>query len=351
MHSLKEAAQLGREVVVANFSASQQAEEVALLLGASLEEPGFVSAARWGSKAGGKDLLIRSAVPVPSGDAGLYKDEASVLAAVRRLATGDRPAERAMVKLNDPSWAGAIGNVVVDCERAVRAGDLKQSLELIRQPWPDFIQELTRYGVIVEEFVPDVVSSPSGIGSVAPDGTVRVLANHDQILSNGQYWGCRFPAAEQWRSTIVQAVERVGHTLADIGVSGSFGIDFVASASGELFGVEVNLRKVGPSHVLNYVESLIGAPVDGSASMPLHYLNRRLHRPDVLAGEQPREVVERLRGAGLLFDPQTRTGVALHVLGALAACGYVEITSVAGSAEMTDALSAAAETVILNGRG
>jgi L-propargylglycine--L-glutamate ligase len=138
-----------------------------------------------------------------------------------------------------------------------------------------------------------------------PDGTVEVLATHDQILSSGQYWGCRFPASEKWRGEITRSVDRVGQTLAELGVRGTFGVDFVTSVTDGLLAVEVNLRKVGPSHVLSYVESLVGSSADGHSALqgetsPMHYLHRRVLQPEILCGEQPQVVVDRLRTAGLL---------------------------------------------------
>jgi hypothetical protein len=187
------------------------------------------------------------------------------------------------------------------------------------------------------------------VGHVAADGTVRVLATHDQILSSsGQYWGCRFPAARKWDDTIADAVDRVGETIAELGMRGTFGIDFVETARGELIAIEVNLRKVGPSHVISYVESLVGSGLRDGKSV--HYVNRRVLRPDVLLGTRPEVVVDRLRAEGLLFDHRTNTGVVLHMLGALTSCGYVEVTSVAPSDETADAVSEAAQAVILAGQ-
>jgi hypothetical protein len=279
-------------------------------------------------------------------------DEASVVAAIRRLVSNDRPAGKAMVKLDDPSWGGSIGNALVDCERLIRTGDLRESVELVGQPWNNFVQEISRGGAIVEQYIQDVTSSPSGTGQVAADGTVRVAATHDQILSAGKFWGCRFPASDKWNREITHAIKQVGQTLAELGVRGTFGVDFVTSMTGEILAVEVNLRKVGPSHVLSYVESLVGSLVDRHGMLqregsPVHYVYRRLLQPEILRGEQPQAVVDRLRRAGLLYQHDTGEGVVLHMLGALSACGYVEFTSIATSDKVADTISEAAQAATL----
>ncbi|MDQ3761697.1 MAG: peptide ligase PGM1-related protein [Actinomycetota bacterium] len=357
MCRLEEEVKLGREVSIANFSASPQVEQIASVLGANLDEPDSRLSSRWGGKYGGKEIFLRSGIAMPPGDAQLLMDEASVVAAIHQLALRDRPgpARKAMIKLNDSSWGGAIGNALIDCQRLVRTGDLRDSVELVGQPWNDFVQEISRGGAIVEEYIQDVTSSPSGIGQITADGSVRVRATHDQIVSSGQYWGCRFPASEKWRREIIQAIKQVGQTLAELGLRGTFGVDFVTSITGEIFAVELNLRKVGPSHVLNYVESLVGSPVD-LHSMPqqegstVHYVHRRLLQPEILRGQQPRAVVERMRRAGLLYQHDTGEGVVLHMLGALSACGYVELTSITTSDEVANAISEAAQEVTLHSR-
>jgi hypothetical protein len=182
---------------------------------------------------------------------------------------------------------------------------------------------------------------------------VEALATHDQILSSGQYWGRRFPASEKWRGEITRSVDRDRQTLAELGVRGTFGVDFVTSVTDGLLAVEVNLRKVGPSHVLSYVESLVGSSADGHSALqgetsPMHYLHRRVLQPEILCGEQPQVVVDRLRTAGLLYQYDTGVGVILHILGALLGCGYVELTSIATSGADATAIDEAALAVILH---
>jgi L-propargylglycine--L-glutamate ligase len=353
MYRLVQEMKLGRNVSITNFAASPEATKIASVLGSGLDEPDPQLSARWGSKLGGKQILLRSSVAVPPGDPRLLTDEASVTAAARRLTTtGDRSARQVVVKLDDSSWGSAIGNAVLDGERLLRTGDLRESVELIHQPWTDFIQELSRGGAIVEEYLPDVTSSPSGIGQIAGNGAVTVTATHDQTLSLGEYMGARFPCGEQWRQQIIHSVERVGHTLSDLGVRGTFGVDFVASATRGLHAVEINLRKVGPSHAVHYVESVAGPLTDrhsrpGQDERPLHYLYRRVLQPDILHRLHPRVIIDRLRNADLLYQHTTGEGVILHMLGALPSCGFIELTSIATSHAAASAIDESALAVAM----
>jgi hypothetical protein len=179
---------------------------------------------------------------------------------------------------------------------------------------------------------------------------VKVLATHDQILSSGEYLGCRFPASEKWRQEITRSIAQVGQTLTELGFRGTFGVDFVTSMTDEIFAVEVNLRKVGPSHVLSYLESLVGSSVDEHGALQrdestVHYVHRRVFQPEILLGEKPQVVVDRLRRARLLYQHDTGEGVMLHILGALLGYGYVELTSIANSGEVAATISEAALAV------
>jgi hypothetical protein len=324
------------DVSIVNFAASPAAEKLAAVLGVPLQEGGYDLAVTWGGKVGGKEVLRRGGVMSPNSWAESLRGEEDLLTAVRALAGGPTRPRRVLLKLNDPSWGGSVGNCLLDCDRLL-AGDVNGSVEIGYQAWPLLMEELATGGGIVEEFIDGVVASPSGTGQVGPDGTVRVVATHDQIIKAGQYWGCVFPAGDAWRAEVVSSVQRVGDVLNALGFRGTFGVDFVVSADGQLAAVEINLRKVGSSHVVATVEALTGARVgaDGqlhSAMGDVHYVHRRLYQPDVLRGHDPLEMVARLERKSLLYDAERGSGVVFHMLGAIPECGYVEVTNIARSA-------------------
>ncbi|WP_030410682.1 L-propargylglycine--L-glutamate ligase BesA [Streptomyces sp. NRRL S-1448] len=351
--ALRGAAQESARTSIVHFMASNSLDTLARRIGADLEEGHRSFVARWGSKAGGKEILLRAGVAVPDGSAEELRSEEAVVREIERLASGPRKARRVMVKLSPDTYAASIGNVLVDCAKLGSTGDLLAAAEVIRMPSDDFYRELAGGGAIVEEFLDDVASSPSGLGDIGADGTVRFVASHDQVLSGGQYWGCRFPAEERWRPVISDAVLRTGAVLAELGHRGTFGIDFVVAGERGPLAVEINLRKVGPSHVLRYAEALVGTEVgdDGllrrSDGQPMYYVHGRLHEPEALGRIDPRTAVERLRAEGLLYHPDKGEGVALHVLGALKSCGFVELTALAPTFEAADAYGKAARASLL----
>lgn len=352
MEILRRTVHADPSATIVNFAASPPTDELAREIGSVPEEGDHLFTDRWGGKAGGKEILLRAQVAVPEGSAELVRSEAAVVSAIGRLASGSHRPRRALVKLSANTWTASIGNVIIDCDELRRTGDLIASAEAIRMPADDFRRELTDGGAIVEKFIDDVAASPSALGRIEDDGTVSAIVCHEQVLVNGQYWGCRSARDEGWRATMIHALQRTGAVLSGLGHHGSFGVDFVTAPGRGLLAVEVNLRKVGPSHVVRYAEALTGAKVgeDGLLHRPdgqaVHYTHRRLLEPDVLGKLHPRSAVERLRQEGLLYHPGTGKGVALHVLGALNTCGLVELTALAPSIEIAEAYREAAEAVL-----
>ncbi len=347
MAALASIAKSSRSTSIVNFMATPTSDQIASILGAATEERGASIAAEAGSKLGGRGLLKRAGVRVPEGPAALFTDENSVLAGI-----GEIDAVSAVVKLNSAHWTAGVGNIVVDVEGVRRGGSLFESAQSVRLSAADFWRELAAEGAVVEEFVDDVIASPSGLGHINADGTVDTGPTHEQILVAGQYWGCRFPAEQEWRAGVLAATARVGGALANDGVRGTFGIDFVVSGDGSLFAVEVNLRKVGTTHVVRYIETVVGARIDAGGQLrpeggsDVFYVNGR-RQEEALLGVAGETVLDLLRKEGLLYRREAGEGVLLHCLGALPACGYLELTAVAGSrARAADLIQAAQDVVV-----
>ncbi|MFI0370724.1 peptide ligase PGM1-related protein [Actinomadura sp. 1N219] len=331
------------------FAADPFGEELGRRLGIPLSEPSADLARYWGSKAGGKEAFRLAGVPTAPGESSLCWSEEEVAEAALKLVRGPGAPVRVMVKLNGPEWGDAVGNLVVDAAELARTGDIGLSIDTILQPWPDFRSEIPAQGAVVEEFLDDAECSPSGQGIITPDGAVRVVSSHQQIVRSGQYVGCEFPAPERFVDQIREGVEKTGQVLAERGMRGSFGIDFIGRRDGSLFAVEINARKVAPSHVLDAVEaaarSRLGA--DGrTPDGPVRYVHRRLYS-DEMTSLSPGTAVDVLRQAGLLYDRSRGTGVLLHILGALREHGYVEATAVHRTCAHATALLADAESRLL----
>lgn len=340
-----------------NFSSSSQIDLLGQNLNITVEEgPEFLSQ-YWGSKAGSKEAFLKSNVPTPRGTTKVFKSLDEIKNAAIKMATAHSPSESVVIKLNEGGWAGGLGSAIISCRKLLQTNALSQSLERILQPWESFVQEILQGGAIVEEYVVGAVCSPSGQGYIDERGEVEVTSTHDQILDKGKYVGCSYPAPTQHLSQIYEAVRKVGKTLSDHGVRGTFGIDFIGFDKGKLLAVEINLRKVGNSHVFSYVKSIIANEIGSDGllknknNLPIYYVNQWVYKPSLSKNKkmEPKTAIERLRRKGLFYNYKTQTKTIFHLLGTLNSSGFVEATSIENSREKALELARLVQTALSDG--
>ena len=101
------------------------------------------------------------------------------------------------------------------------------------------MRKFAAMGGIVEAFVEmRDVRSPSVQMRISPTGVPALVSSHEQVLggATGQsYLGCRFPADDDYRELLLRETEKIGRVLADKGVIGRFGVDYLVGrdASGD----------------------------------------------------------------------------------------------------------------------
>jgi len=133
-----------------------------------------------------------------------------------------------------------------------------------------FVEQMSRLGVIAEVFVEgDKVTSPSVQAVIDPNivgkHRVEILSTHEQVLSGQVFTGCINPAAEPYRSEIVEYTIRMGEAMAKHGVVGHFSADFIAAKTStngrdewKITGIEINLRQGGTTHTYSAMATLCG---------------------------------------------------------------------------------------------
>jgi hypothetical protein len=258
-------------------------------------------------------------------------------------------AEAVVVKLNY-GFAGQ-GNAIVELTPDV---PLAQSRTVFCAPgenWASFGAKIEADGAIVEELVrKEEMVSPSVQLRVIPGSPVEILSTHDQILEGpeGQvYFGCRFPADPSYRLVIQEAAIKVAQVLADAGVIGIFGIDFLVAPGrrgNAVYVSEINLRMGGTTHPFWMARLATGGAYDRdtgelvSTNGPKRYLATDNLHEDALVGSTAQQVIDAIDRAGLGFDRSTGTGAALHLLGALEQYGKMGVTCIAGSLPEADAM-------------
>lgn len=292
-----------------------------------------------GQKSGSRRIAVEAGVDVLDGAEDLWS-VGDVEQAVNELLARKADAEAVVIKLND-GFSGQ-GNAVIE------KGNLVTPLEESKttfcsdaESWPGYKQKIATGGAIVEELErhPSVVS-PSVQMRIAPSGAFEVVSTHDQILGGPDdqvYLGCRFPARSHYRIDIQRAAVKVANVLSARGVIGPFGIDFVVvpePAGNRVYLTEINLRMGGTTHPFLMTRLVTGGTyndvtgellVDGT---PRYYMGTDNLKSETYVGLEPKQVIDTVAERDLAYDPATRTGALLHLLGAVKGFGKLGVTSV-----------------------
>jgi hypothetical protein len=230
------------------------------------------------------------------------------------------------------------------------------AIELIddNQNAEDYWDALEREGGIVEERIEsDRLRSPSVQLQISPAGQVEILSTHDQVLggAHGQkYFGCHFPADPQYAAALATEGLKVGRRLAREGVIGRCAIDFVTVPSDggwQLYALEINLRCGGTTHPFFTLQALTDGRYDPLGAEYRTGNGRLKHyaATDHLAGEgyatlTPDDLLDVAERHTIGWDADTETGVALHLVSALAAAGWVGLTAIGDTLDGARALYA-----------
>ena len=348
----------GRLTLIEPWNVTATEVEVARALGAPLNG---TDPALWplGFKSAGRRLFREVGVPTPIGIEDVH-DIAGVGEAVARIRR-TRPRLGGVVVKHDNSGAGD-GNVVVvvrdQSGHRIRPTDLVGALQGSLPQW--YLTDLGAGAVVEELVVGRDVRSPSAQVDVLPDGSIRVLSTHEQILGgdNGQvYSGCRFPADPAYAGRLGEHAVAVGRWLADRGARGRLGVDFVAvrrRGEWDVRAIEVNLRKGGTTHPFAALRHLAPGGYDvatGRYDLADGSGTRCYRSSDGFLDPSwttltPRQVIDAVAAAGLEFDPDRRTGVVLHMLSCLRVDGRIGVTAIGADRVEVDRLYASTERVV-----
>jgi len=312
----------------------------------------------WGSKSGSRRIFREAEVDLPLG----FEDLASAGEVARCLAelkVMKPELRKAVVKLNE-GFSGE-GNAVFDLTEAptgaallpwVRARLPQLAFEARGMTWDLYEEKLHSMGVIVEEFIPgDIKRSPSAQIRIDPAGRVDPISTHDQVLGggNGQiFLGCRFPAHDQYRLDIQASGMKAARVLADKGVLGRFGVDFISVKQGDAWrhlAIEINLRKGGTTHPFQMLQFLTDGHYDSDTGRFLTSTGgpRCYYASDNLESERyrgltPDDLIDIAVMNRLHFHAATGEGVAFHLIGALSEFGKLGVVCIGETQERADAL-------------
>jgi len=291
-----------------------------------------------GSKTGSRRVFAEEDVPHPIGlDVSGTDDLADALQELRARSPGARGA---VLKLD--RGVSGLGNALLDLEVASR--DLHGAVELEDEELSveQYLAALDDEGGIVEERIEGpAFRSPSVQLRMSPAGQVDVMSTHDQVLGGlhgHTYFGCHFPADQEYAERIAAESLKVGRRLAREGVIGRAGVDFAAVKDGNgwrPYALEINLRCGGTTHPLFALTTLTDGVYD---PLSAEYRTRHGDIKHYAATDHldspayqsltPDDLLDVVAERKLGWDSERQTGVVLHMISAIAVAGRIGVTAV-----------------------
>jgi hypothetical protein len=314
----------------------------------------------WGFKSGSKEVFHQAGVPTPAGSDNLSSVK-DLITAIAQLWSEKPHLQKMVIKLNE-GFSGE-GNAIFElgplAAYAPPYGDYGATLTAIEQAlqqnqirfqspgecWLTFSERIPEIGAIVEEFIGgEEVRSPSFQGYITPQGEVKILSTHDQILGGPDqqiYLGCSFPADSAYRLQIQTLGVRIGQVLAQKNAIERYGVDFMAIKQGEQWivtAIEINLRKGGTTHPFMILKLLTNGNYDETTGLfhgqdhqeKYYFATDNLHKSSY-QGLLPQDLMDILVGHRLHFQASQQKGSVFHLMGSLSEFGKVGLTSIGNS--------------------
>eukprot|EP00742_Colponemidia_sp_Colp-10_P001060 GILJ01001148.1.p1 GENE.GILJ01001148.1~~GILJ01001148.1.p1 ORF type:complete len:537 (+),score=105.79 GILJ01001148.1:48-1658(+) len=313
-----------------------------------------------GTKAGSRQIFKQGNVQHPRGNYELLTSIESVSEEIVKLWEMDNSIVKVVVKLND--GVSGKGNAIFKLPSlaADMAGQERVNLVFkalhsdLLDPtsgdkWDQFLPLVSANGAIVEEFLnASDISSPSCQAFIHADGSVEIIATHEQILDGQVYLGCRFPSAAGYRSELQRLTRKVGALLAAKGGQDLFSVDYMAylKADGSycVNAIEINLRSGGTTHPYGttklltqaYYDEAMGSLVDPTGTSKCYMATDNLVKPHFIGAEISTFLGFVAQYSELQFHKDTRTGPVFHLLGALPKHGKMGVTCIADSPQAAE---------------
>jgi hypothetical protein len=152
------------------------------------------------------------------------------------------------------------------------------------------------------------------------------------------YFGCYFPADQQYADRIAAEGLKVGRRLAREGAIGRASVDFVIVRRDDEWhpcALEINLRSGGTTHPFFALQALTDGvydPLAGEYRTRMgalkHYAATDHLDSPAYRSLTPDDLLDTVSERGLGWDAERETGVVLHMVSALAVAGRIGLTAI-----------------------
>jgi hypothetical protein len=152
------------------------------------------------------------------------------------------------------------------------------------------------------------------------------------------YFGCHFPADQEYAAQIAVESLKVGRRLVREGAIGRAAVDFAAvkrAGAWYLHALEINMRCGGTTHPLFALTSLTDGVYDPLAGEwrtrkgdLKHYAATDHLDSPAYRSLTPDDLLDVVAERGLGWDSESETGVVLHMVSAIAVAGRIGLTAI-----------------------
>ncbi|MFH1537150.1 MAG: peptide ligase PGM1-related protein, partial [Patescibacteria group bacterium] len=335
-----------KQAVLRCFNSTEDEEKLAVQLGIPLYAP-MAKFVPYGSKSGCRKVFIDSGVEVPPGHEDI-KNFDELLKAICQMKKKDKKLEKVVLKFNY-SFSGG-GNAILNVKKlpSKKEDAYNYMLRYLRPVEEDlsnkkYLEKYFQHGGIVEEWMmQENTGSPSVQLAIKPNKEVEITSTHEQLLAEDRqtFLGCRYPARKKSLIAIKESSLKIGRHLAKKGIIGRFAIDFIVQKKKDKYtdprAIEINLRKGGTTHPYFMTKLVTGAIPDQDGLLRIDGRKVFYYAFDTIKHQEyknltPKTLIEVVRDYGLEYDPETQTGVILHLLGALQPLGKFGAVCIARS--------------------
>jgi uncharacterized protein (UPF0254 family) len=230
--------------------------EFAKVMAATLEEKAPEVAVRIGSKSGSKRILAAARVPHPAWTGKVHVERSDVINAVSEMLSRHG---RVCAKMNSHEVAGGIGNFYFAAPTKILAEsdrDIGQYFCGGVKSYAEFWPMVEKFSCIIEEYVQNIASYHSALMFIDDKGS-QIVSVQEQFIVNSHFSGFLFRPAAETDYRFTKFAERVANLMFLQGYRGSAGVDFVLTDNDEIFALEINARKTGVSHVIQFGQGVL----------------------------------------------------------------------------------------------
>jgi len=273
---------------------------------------------KYGTKSGFRELCKHLYISIVNGYEHL-KDISEINKKIEQVST-----KKCLMRL-DEGVSGA-GNFLIEMDKYFDMSQADKN-ELVLGYLNKLPQRMSDSGATIEEWIEDVVSSPSLQFEVARNGEIKLLSTHDQLLAGKEKWyvGCSYPSISlgNFYDQIISDGFKFMNFLRLEGFYGFCGIDLIITKDKYYF-VEANVRVPGTTYPREFVRKVFGDLEN------IHYMAKDFQL-DNLVGKDFKTIYGKLRP--WLIGDSRQEGVLVYNTGSLKVGGRVDVVVVSSDSE------------------